>query len=79
MSNEFFVFVESKINESIIEEKNANFDTLPEMAPKSDEPQYCNKNFATPKATNLNYQPGVHTNLRAVGIVYAADTFLFLV
>jgi len=25
--------------------------------PKSDEPRYCNKNAATPRATNFTYQP----------------------
>lgn len=26
---------------------------------RCDEPHYCNKNIATPKATDLNYQPGL--------------------
>jgi len=37
--------------------------------PKSNEPRYCRKNVATPKATNFTYQPGVHTNLE-VTVLY---------
>lgn len=33
-----------------------------------DEPQYCNKSFATPKATSFYYQHKIHTNLTS-GIV----------
>ena len=58
----FFLLAKSKINESTMEENNAYFDTSKAMVPKSDEPKYCNKNAATPKATNLNYHPGFHTN-----------------
>ena len=36
--------------------KNTYFNTSLATAPKSDEPQYCIKNAATPKATNFNYQ-----------------------
>ena len=49
-----------------MEENNAYFYTFLEMAPKSDESQYYNKNFATPKETNLNYLPRVHKNLRGI-------------
>ena len=55
-----------------MEEKNAYFDISPKMAPRSDKPQYCNKNAATPKATNLNYQPGVRTNLRGINTICAS-------
>lgn len=74
----FFVFVENKRNESTREENNASFDTSLVTVPKSDKPQYCNKNVATPKATNLNYQPMVCTNLRGVNTICAAyNTSLF--
>lgn len=45
-----------KKNESTKEENNAYFDTSPATASTSDDPQYCNKNVATPKATNFNSQ-----------------------
>lgn len=44
-----------------------------------DEPWYYNKNVATPKDTNFSYQPGVHTNLRGIGIKCVADIFIFIV
>ena len=66
MRNDFFSYTESKRNESTMEENNAYFDTSLATMPKSDEPLYCNKNVATPKATNFNYQPEVHTNLRGI-------------
>ncbi len=59
MPNEIFVLVESKRNELAMDKNNAYFDTSSATTPKSDEPQYCNKNATTPKDTNLNYQPGV--------------------
>lgn len=31
--------------------------------PKNDKLSYCNKNVATPRATNFTYQPRVHKNL----------------
>ena len=34
-----------------------------------DEPRYCIKNVATPKATNFTYQSGVRTNLE-VTVLY---------
>jgi len=37
-----------------------------------DEPRYCNKNVATPKASEFNYQPGVCTNLRGIGTIFAS-------
>ena len=37
-----------------------------------DEPQHCEKTVATPKATNLNYQPEVRTNLRGVDTICIA-------
>jgi len=40
------------------------------MAPKSDEPWYCNKNVATSRATSFTYQPRVRTNLE-VTVLYA--------
>ena len=40
------------------------------MAPKSDEPSYCNKNVGTPRDTGFTYQPEVHTNLE-VTVLYA--------
>ena len=55
-----------------MEENNAYFDTSLVMAPKSDEPQYCNKNVATNEATNFNYQPGVCTNLRGISTICEA-------
>ena len=39
-------------------------------AKKSDEPGYCNKNVATPRATSFTYQPGVRTNLEVI-VLYA--------
>ena len=72
------IFTESKRNESTMVEKNAYFDTSQEMAPKNDEPQYCNKNVVTPKATNLNYQPRVCTNLRGVGTICATYNVSFI-
>jgi len=35
-----------------------------------DEPRYCNKNVATPRATSFTYQPGVRTKLE-VKMLYA--------
>ena len=61
-----------KRNESTREENNAYFDTSLAMAPKSDEPQYCNKNVATPKAIKFNYQPRVHTKLRGIDTTCAS-------
>ena len=78
MPNEIFVLVESKRNESTIEENNACFNTSLTMAPKSDEPQYCNKNAKNPKAINFTYQPMVHTNLRGIGTICAAYNVSFL-
>jgi len=50
----FFCFCrKQKKNESTREENNANFDTSLATVPKSDEPQYCNKNVATPKPTDF--------------------------
>ena len=46
--------------------------------PKSDEPQYCNKNAATPKATKFNYQPGVRTQLRGIDTICATYNVSFL-
>ena len=69
MPNEFFVFCRKKRNESTREDENAYFDTSLETAPKSDEPQYCNKNATTPKATNFNYQPEVCTKLRGIDTI----------
>ena len=68
-ANTFLFLQKVKRNESIREKKNAYFDTSQAIVPKSDEPQYCNKNVANPKATDFNYQPGVRTNLRGVGTV----------
>ena len=73
-----FCFLQKvKKNESTREENNAYFDTSPTTAPKSDKPQCCNKNVATPKATNLNYQPIVRTNLRGVDIICAGCNVSF--
>jgi len=36
-----------------------------------DEPRYCNKNVATPKATDFNYQPEVRTNLGGIDTICA--------
>jgi len=58
----FFFLQKVKRNESTREEKNAYFNTSQATTPKSDEPQYCDKNVVTPKATDINYQPGVRTN-----------------
>jgi len=53
-----FLFLQKvKRNESTREENNAYIDTSPAMVPKSDESRYCNKNVATLKATDFNYQP----------------------
>ena len=41
-------------------------------APKSDKPQYCNKNVATPKATKFNYQPRVRR--KYVSALYVKHT-----
>ena len=74
-----FLFLQKlKINESIREENNAYFDTSSATVLKSDEPRYCNKNVATPKAINFNYQPGARTNLRGVGSMCAAYNVSFL-
>ena len=43
-----------------------------------DEPRYCNKNAATLKATDFNYQPGVHTNLRGISTICASNNVSFL-
>ena len=43
-----------------------------------DDPRYCNKNVATPKATDFNYQPGVRTNLRGIGTICVAYNVSFL-
>ena len=67
----FFVFVEIKRNESNGDENNAYFDTSPTTTPKSDEPRYCNKNAATSKAINFNYQLRVRTKLRGISTICA--------
>ena len=62
--------------------KNKRVTTLTnslEMTLKSDELHYFNKNFSTHEAIVLNYQLKVCTNLRVVGTIYAANTFLLLV
>ena len=74
-----FLFLKKvKRNESTRKENNAYFDTSSAMVPKSDEPQYCNKNSTTPKAINFNYQLGVHTNLRGIGTICATYNVSFL-
>ena len=76
---QIFLFLHNvKRNESTREEKNAYIDTSLETTPKNYEPQYCNKNVATPKATDFNYQPGVHTNLRGIRTIFVAYNVLFL-
>lgn len=74
----FFGFAESKRNELTREETNACFDISPTMFPKSDEPWYCNKNVATSNATEFNYQPEVHTNLRGIDTICATYNVSFL-
>jgi len=59
-------------------ENNEYFDTSLTMVQKRDEPQYCNKNVATPKTTNLNYEPEVHTNLRELGTICATYNVSFV-
>ena len=66
-----FCFCRKKRNESTRKENNGYFDTLPTMMPKSDQPQCCNKNVATPKCNNFNYEPEVHRNLRGIGTICA--------
>lgn len=79
MPNEYnFVLTESKRNESTREVNNAHFDTSLATTPKSDEPRYCNKNAANPKATNFNYQLKVHTNLRGIDTICATYNVSFL-
>ena len=46
---------------------------------KSDEPRYCSKNVATPKATNFNYQFGVYTNLRDIDTIQHTMCLSFVV
>ncbi len=55
-----------KNDKKLLSWNNTYLDTSLEMAPKSDEPWYCIKDVATPKDLNLNYQPGVHTNLEMI-------------
>ena len=74
----FLLFQKVKRNESTREENNAYFDTSLTTVPKSDEPWYCNKNVATLKATDFNYQPGVRTNLRGISTICAAYNVSFL-
>ena len=74
----FLFFQKVKRNESTREENNAYFDTSPATVPKRDEPRYCNKNVATPKATDFNYQPSVRTNLRGISTICAAYNVSFL-
>ena len=76
--NVFLFLQKLKRNESTREENNAYFDTSPKTVPKSDVPRYCNKNVATPNATNFNYQPGVHTNLRGIDTMCATYIVSFL-
>ena len=79
MPNANILFLQKvKRNESTREENNAYFDTSLETMPKSDKPQYCNKNAATPKATDFSYQPRVHTNLRGIKIICASYNVSFL-
>jgi len=69
----FFYFLKKlKRNESTREENNAYFATSLAMMPKSDVPRYCNKNVATPKATDFTYQPRVRTNLRGIDTICTA-------
>ena len=67
-----------KRNEPTREENNAYFDTSSTINPKSDEPWYCNKNVATPKATDFNYQSGVRKNLRGINTICVAYNMSFL-
>lgn len=53
-----------------VEDKTFSFIRLRELD-VNDEPQYCDKNVATLEATNFNYQPGVHTNLRGIDTICA--------
>ena len=79
MPNANILFLQKvKINESTREENNAYFDTSLAMAPKSDEPRYCNKNAGTPNATDFNYQPEVRTNLRGIDTICVACNVSFL-
>ena len=71
-------FQKVKGNESTREENNAYFDISPKTMPKSYEPQYCNKNVATLKATNFNYQPKVCKNLRGMDTIFVAYNASFL-
>ena len=72
MPNAIFYFLQKlKINESTKEENNAYFDTSLPMTPKRDELRYHKKNVATHKATEFNYQPEVHKNLRGIGTICA--------
>jgi len=43
-----------------------------------DEPRYCNKNAATPKAFDFNYQLGVRTNLKGINTICATYNVSFL-
>jgi len=80
MPNEnIFCFLHKiKRNEYPREENNTYFDTSITTVPKSDEPQYCSKNVATPKATDFNYQPVVCTNIRGINTICAAYNVSFL-
>ena len=79
MPNANILFLQKeKRQESTREENNAYFDTSPATTQKSDEPQYCNKNVATPKATDFNYQPAVRTKLRGVATICATYNVSFL-
>jgi len=58
--------VEQNIREGVGEDIEQN---LREGVRADDEPWYCNKNVATPKDTNFNYQSKVLINLRGVNTI----------
>ncbi|MCY6488292.1 hypothetical protein, partial [Actinobacillus pleuropneumoniae] len=78
LNAKYFLLFQKVKNESTRKGNNAYLDIFLTTAPKSDEPQYCSKNVATPKATNFNYQLGVHTNLRSVDPICTAYSVSFL-
>jgi len=77
-ANIFLYFRKVKRNESTREENNAYFNTSLTTAPKSDELPYCNKNAATLKAIDFNYQPRVRKNLRGIDTICETYNVSFL-
>jgi len=54
-----------------------DLDTSPPMTPKSDEPQYCNKDVATPRVTNFTLSTQGSYELGGDNVIFTADATIY--